>query len=97
MISARLPEELEQQDIARVIELTRKYKDLPMTSRRCIAAHKSFPSESGPEARMDFADCTLVIAAEKTGIRSIISIDSDFDVYRLPGKVRIENVFKEEE
>ncbi|GHU80124.1 pilus biogenesis protein [Spirochaetia bacterium] len=69
-----LIEDIKQQDIGRVIELTRKYQDLPM----------------------DFADCTLVIAAEKTGIRSIISIDSDFDVYRLPGKVRIENVFQEE-
>jgi len=43
---------------------------------------------------MDFADATLVIAAEQTNIRSIISIDSDFDIYRLPGKVKIENVFK---
>ena len=42
---------------------------------------------------MDFADATLVIAAERTGIKKIISIDSDFDIYRLPGKVRIENVF----
>jgi predicted nucleic acid-binding protein len=42
---------------------------------------------------MDFADATLVIAAEKTGIQEIISIDSDFDIYRLPGKVRIKNVF----
>lgn len=42
---------------------------------------------------MDFADATLLIAAEKTGIRSIISIDSDFNVYRLPGKEKIENVF----
>ncbi|AEF82176.1 PIN domain protein [Leadbettera azotonutricia ZAS-9] len=40
---------------------------------------------------MDFADATLVFAAEKTGIRSIISIDADFDIYRLPGKVRINN------
>jgi predicted nucleic acid-binding protein len=31
---------------------------------------------------MDFADATLVIAAEKTGIHEIISIDSDFDIYR---------------
>jgi predicted nucleic acid-binding protein len=59
------------EDIARIIELTRTYQDLPM----------------------DFADATLVIAAEKTGIRIIISIDSDFDVYRLPGKVKIKNVF----
>ena len=44
---------------------------------------------------MDFADATLVIAAEKRGIRQILSIDSDFDIYRLPGKVMIENLFKE--
>lgn len=43
---------------------------------------------------MDFADATLVIAAEKTGIRNIISVDSDFDIYRLPGKVKIQNIFK---
>lgn len=42
---------------------------------------------------MDFADATLVIAAEKTGVRQIISIDSDLDIYRLPGKVNIRNVF----
>ena len=57
--------------ISRIIELIRKYSDLPM----------------------DFADATLVLAAEKTGIRSIISIDSDFDIYRLPGKERIHNIF----
>ncbi|WP_010259567.1 type II toxin-antitoxin system VapC family toxin [Treponema primitia] len=45
---------------------------------------------------MDFADATLVIAAEKRGIRSIISIDSDFDIYRLPGKRMIKNVFTQE-
>ena len=60
------------EDIARIIELTRKSSDRPM----------------------DFADATLVVAAEKTGIRKIISIDSDFYVYRLPGKVLIENVFR---
>ena len=42
---------------------------------------------------MDFADATLVLAAEQTGIHKIISIDSDFDIYRLPGKERIENIF----
>ena len=44
---------------------------------------------------MDFADATLVVAAEKRRIRQILSIDSDFDIYRLPGKVMIENLFKE--
>jgi len=43
---------------------------------------------------MDFADATLVITAEKTGIRQIISIDRDFDIYRLPGKEQIQNIFK---
>ena len=64
--------EIQQNDISRIIELTKKYRDLPM----------------------DFADATLVVAAEKTGIKKIISIDSDFNVYRLPGKTKIENVFK---
>jgi len=64
-------EEVNISDIARIIELTKKYSDQPM----------------------DFADATLVIVAERTGIKKIVSIDSDFDVYRLPGKVRIENVF----
>jgi predicted nucleic acid-binding protein len=43
---------------------------------------------------MDFADATLVITAEKTGIREIITLDRDFDIYRLPGKEQIRNVFK---
>jgi predicted nucleic acid-binding protein len=42
---------------------------------------------------MDFADATLVVTAEKTGIREIISLDKDFDIYRLPGKEKIHNVF----
>jgi predicted nucleic acid-binding protein len=64
-------EPVEQEDIARIVNLTKKYADLPM----------------------DFADATLVIAAERTGIQEIISIDSDFDVYRLPGKMMIHNIF----
>ena len=43
---------------------------------------------------MDFADATLVITAEKTGIREIISLDKDFDIYRLPGRERIHNVYR---
>ena len=43
---------------------------------------------------MDFADATLVITAEKTGIREIISLDKDFDIYRLPGRELIRNVFR---
>ena len=65
--------EIVQDDMVRIVELTRKYSDRPM----------------------DFADATLVVAAEKRRIRQILSIDSDFDIYRLPGKVMIENLFKE--
>jgi predicted nucleic acid-binding protein len=67
-----LLQEIQQRDVTRIIELTKKYSDRPM----------------------DFADATLVITAEKTGIREIISIDSDFDIYRLLGKEMIRNVFQ---
>jgi predicted nucleic acid-binding protein len=67
-----LLQEIQQKDITRIIELTKKYSDRPM----------------------DFADATLVIVAEKTGIREIISIDSDFDIYRLLEKEMIRNVFQ---
>ena len=63
--------DINQNDMARIVELTDKYADLPM----------------------DFADGTLIITAEKTGIREIISLDKDFDVYRLPGKEKIHNVY----
>jgi len=43
---------------------------------------------------MDFADATLVITAEKTNIREIISLDKDFDIYRLPGREQIHNVLE---
>ena len=43
---------------------------------------------------MDFADATLVITAEKTGIREIISLDKDFDIYRIAGKEKIHNVYE---
>jgi len=64
--------DINQHDLPRIAEFTKKYSDLPM----------------------DFADATLVIAAEKTGIREIISLDKDFDIYRLPGREHIHNVFQ---
>ena len=64
--------DINQNDMPRILELTKKYADLPM----------------------DFADATLVVTAEKTGIREIISLDKDFDIYRLPGREKIRNVFK---
>lgn len=63
--------DINQKEIIRIIELSKKYHDVPM----------------------DFADATLVVAAEQTGIREIISIDSDFEIYKLFKKEKIENVF----
>ena len=51
-------------------------------------------TEKYSDLPMDFADATLVITAEKTGIREIISLDKDFDIYRLPGREKIRNVYK---
>ena len=43
---------------------------------------------------MDLADATLVVTAEILGIREIISIDSDFYVYRTTEKEMITNIFE---
>ena len=43
---------------------------------------------------VDFPDATLVITAEKSGIREIISLDKDFAINRLPGRESIRNVFR---
>ncbi|MDR0324172.1 MAG: PIN domain-containing protein [Treponema sp.] len=64
--------DINQHDIPRIAELTKKYEDMPM----------------------DFADATLVITAEKTGIREIISLDRDFEIYRLPGREQILNKYR---
>ena len=56
-------------------------------------AHVIELTEKYADLPMDFADATLVIAAEKTGIRAIISLDADFDVYRLPGREALRNIF----
>jgi predicted nucleic acid-binding protein len=64
-------QEIETYDLGTIIEMIRKYQDLPM----------------------DFADATLILAAERTDIETIISIDSDFDVYRVPGNTWIRNIF----
>jgi len=51
-------------------------------------------TEKYSDLPMDFADATLVITAEKTGIREIITLDRDFDIYRLPGREQIRNIFQ---
>lgn len=64
--------EVDLSAVRRIIELTKKYNDVPM----------------------DLADATLVFAAEQLGIRDIISIDSDFYVYRTTDKEHINNIFR---
>ncbi|MFW5695831.1 MAG: hypothetical protein ACOCYB_11725 [Alkalispirochaeta sp.] len=39
-------------------------------------------SDKYQDQPMDLADATLIVAAEETGIREILSIDRDFLVYR---------------
>lgn len=41
----------------------------------------------------DLADVSLVVLCERRGVSSVASIDSDFDVYRLPRSKKFENVF----
>ena len=41
----------------------------------------------------DLADVSLVALCERRGLRTIASVDSDFEVYRLPKGRKFENVF----
>ena len=41
---------------------------------------------------MDLADASLVTLAIETSVIDIISIDSDFDIYRLPNKRKLNNL-----
>jgi uncharacterized protein len=51
-------------------------------------------TEKYQDQPMDLVDATLVVAAEDTGIREILSLDSDFLVYRTKEKKAIVNLFK---
>ena len=65
-------EDLEKEDLNRIIELSKKYSDIPM----------------------DLADASLIVLSEKMKIKQIITIDSDYYVYRTINKEMLENVFK---
>src|SRR5690606_10822054 len=41
---------------------------------------------------VDLADATLLVAAESLGINNIISLDSDFNVYRIGKNKRLKNL-----
>lgn len=42
---------------------------------------------------MDLADASLVMLSMQSGIRDIITFDSDFDFYRLPDRSKLKNLF----
>ena len=43
---------------------------------------------------MDFADASLLVAAETLSITRIFSIDKDFSIYRILGKKHLENLMR---
>ena len=50
-------------------------------------------TEKYADRPMDFADATLVLIAERTSIKAVVSLDSDFDIYRLKSGKALENLF----
>ena len=50
-------------------------------------------TEKYADLPIDFADATLLVTAEKTGIKDIISLDKDFYIYRFSGHNRLNNVY----
>lgn len=61
---------LEFEHLERIIQLTKKYSDVPM----------------------DFADSSLIVVSELTGIKDIAVIDSDYYIYRIKSKKSLNNV-----
>ncbi|TYQ15692.1 UNVERIFIED_CONTAM: hypothetical protein Cloal_2173 [Acetivibrio alkalicellulosi] len=64
--------DISRENIGRIIELSKKYSDVPM----------------------DFAEATLIIISEIESIKEIISIDSDFYIYRNIRNEYIMNIFR---
>ena len=51
-------------------------------------------SEKYSDVPMDFADATLIVISETKNIKDIISIDTDFYIYRNVRNEYLQNVFK---
>jgi len=64
-------EDIETEEIDKIIELSKKYSDIPM----------------------DLADATLIIISERSGIKEIITIDSDYYIYRTTEREMLINIF----
>ncbi len=66
-------EEINLNEIGRIIDLSKKYSDV----------------------LMDLADASLLILSERLQIKEVITIDSDYYIYRTINKTIIKNVFKD--
>ncbi len=64
-------EDIQENELKRIIFLTEKYSDVPM----------------------DLADSTMVVLSERFQISEIITIDSDYYVYRNMKKEMLKNIF----
>jgi predicted nucleic acid-binding protein len=64
-------EDIRESDIERMIELSKKYSDIPM----------------------DLADASLIIISERLNLKDIITIDSDYYIYRIKNKEMLNNLF----
>lgn len=62
---------LNNEDIGRIIEITKKYKDIPMS----------------------FSDASLILLSEVENINEIISLDSNFYIYRNIIEDYVKNIF----
>jgi len=51
-------------------------------------------SEKYSDIPMDLADATLIIISERLGIKEIITIDSDYYIYRTTQREMLINIFK---
>ena len=60
-----------------------QFSDIKLLRKR-IQKYSNFP--------MDLADATLVIIAEKESIYQILSIDSDFQIYKMSNGKFLENI-----
>ena len=49
-------------------------------------------SEKYRDLPMEIADGSLIVLALESGVRDILTLDRDFDVYRLPDRSRFNNV-----
>jgi len=84
--------EVPQEALGRIIELVEKYGDRPMDLADAIGRIIELVEKYG-DRPMDLADATLVVAAEALGTAEIVSLDRDFEIYRIAGRARFQNLY----